>query len=102
MTHTDTSERGLEELIVRAMTARTDVLVPAHVATESSVPVAGGTGWLFGDPTHYDREFCLDLVQLPGFILATQEHLVEALQLGTDGPTRQKFLARLQGEVTKR
>jgi type I restriction enzyme, R subunit len=102
MSYTDTSERGLEELIVRAMTGRTDVLVPAHVATETSGPVAGGTGWLLGDPTHYDREFCVDLVQLRGFILATQEHLIEALQLETDGPTRQKVLARLQGEITKR
>jgi type I restriction enzyme R subunit len=102
MTHTDTSERGLEELIVRAMTGRTDVLVPAHTATETSVPVAGGTGWLLGGPTHYDREYCVDLVQLRGFILATQEHLLEPLQLDTDGPTRQKFLARLQGEITKR
>src|SRR5438477_3953006 len=102
MSHTDTSERGLEELLVRAMTGRTDVLVPAHVATETSVPVAGGTGWLLGNQTHYDREFCVDLVQLRGFVLATQEHLVEPLQLETDGPTRQKFLARLQGEITKR
>ncbi|MBM4223492.1 MAG: type I restriction endonuclease subunit R, partial [Gammaproteobacteria bacterium] len=99
---TDTSERGLEELIVRTMTGRTDVLVPAHVATETSVPVAGGTGWLLGDATHFDREHCVDLVQLRGFLLATQEHLVEALQLDTDGPTRRKFLARIQGEITKR
>lgn len=99
---TDTTERGLEELIVRTMTGRTDVLVPAHVATETSVPVAGGTGWLLGDRAHYDREYCVDLVQLRGFILATQEHLVEALQLEIDGPTRQKFLARLQGEMAKR
>lgn len=99
---TDTTERGLEELIVRHMTGRTDVLVPAHIATETAVPVAGGTGWLLGDPSHYDREFCVDLLQLRGFILATQEHLVEPLQLETDGPTRQKFLARLQGEITKR
>ena len=100
--HTDTSERGLEELIVRTMTGRTDVLAPRHVATETSVPVAGGTGWLLGDPTHYDREYCVDLVQLRGFLLGTQEPLVEALSLDTDGPTRQQFLARLQGEITKR
>ena len=31
------------------MTGRTHVLVPAHVATETSAPVAGGTGWLLGD-----------------------------------------------------
>ena len=99
---TDTSERGLEELIVRAMTGRTDVLAPAHVATETSSPVAGGTGWLLGDPAHYDREYCVDLVQLRGFLLATQEPLVEALALRTDGPTRRQFLARLQGEISKR
>jgi len=99
---TDTSERGLEELIVRGMTGRTDVLVPAHVAIETSVPVAGGMGWLLGDAAHYDREYCVDLVQLRGFLMVTQEHVLEALQLDTDGPTRRKFLARLQGEITKR
>ena len=99
---TDTSERGLEELIVRTMTGRTDVLVPPHASSETSSPIAGGTGWILGDPAHYDREFCVDLVQLRGFLLATQEHLIDALQLETDGPTRQKFLARLQGEISKR
>lgn len=99
---TDTSEKGLEELIVRAMTGRTDVLLPAYVATETSAPTAGGTGWLLGDAAHYDREYCVDLVQLRGFLLATQEPLVEALSLNTDGPTRRQFLARLQGEISKR
>lgn len=101
---TDTTERGLEELIVRSMTGRIDVLVPAHVATETSVPVAGGTGWLLGDADHYDREYCVDIVQLRGFLMATQEDLLESLQLqlDADGPTRRKFLARLQGEITKR
>jgi type I restriction enzyme R subunit len=102
MSHTDTTERGLEELIVRSMTGRTDVLVPAHVATETSVPLAGGTGWLLGDANHYDREYCVDLVQLRGFFMATQENVLESLELDTDGPTRRKFLARLQGEITKR
>lgn len=98
----DTSEKGLEALILRAMTGRTDVLVPAHLATETSQPVAGGTGWLLGDPSHYDRDFCLDLVQLRGFLLATQPNILESLALDTDGPTRRKFLARLQGEISKR
>ncbi len=99
---TDTSERGLEELIVRAMTGRTDVLVPEHVPIETSVPAAGGTGWLLGDSHHYDREYCVDLVQLRGFLLATQPVAHESLHLDEDGPTRRKFLARLQGEITKR
>jgi type I restriction enzyme R subunit len=52
------------------------------------VPVAGGP-----------RAHCVDLVQLRGFLLATQPELVEIFALDTDGPTRRKFLARLQGEV---
>jgi len=99
---TDTTERGLETLIVQAMTDRTDMLVPAHLATETAVPVAGGTGWLLGDPGHYDRDYCVDLVQLRGFLQATQPDLVDALGLEQDGPTRQKFLARLQGEISQR
>ena len=55
-------------------------------------------GWLLGDPRHYDRGACVDLVQLRGFIMATQEHLVEAFALESDGPTRRQFLARLEKE----
>jgi len=99
---TDTSERGLEDLIVRAMTGRTDLLSPPHVATEAAAPVTGGTGWLLGDPHHYDRDYCVDLVQLRGFVISTQEDHDEALSLATDGSTRRSFLARLQGEVSKR
>ena len=99
---TDTTEKGLESLIVRAMTGRTDLLWPPHVDTESAVPVAGGTGWLIGDPRHYDRAFCVDLVQLRGFLEATQPKLAEALSLASDGPTRREFLARLEKEVGKR
>jgi type I restriction enzyme R subunit len=99
---TDTTEKGLEELIVRAMTGRTDALLPAHIATETSAPVAGGTGWLLGDASHYDRDYCVDVVQLHGFVMATQEDLLDALSLGTGGPTRRKFLARLQGEISRR
>ncbi len=99
---TDTSEKGLESLIVRAMTGRTDLLSPPHVATEASVPVAGGTGWLLGDPKHYDRDFCVDIVQLRGFLEATQPEVAESLGLATDTPTRRQFLKRLSDEVGKR
>src|SRR3954462_5927701 len=98
----DTSEKGLESLIVRAMPGRTDLLSPPHIATESAVPVAGGTGWLLGDPKHYDRGACVDLVQLQGFVLATQPKLVEALSLQTDGAVRRQFLARLEKEIAGR
>ena len=43
---TDTTERGLEDLVVRAMTGRVDLLSPPYQATDTAAPVAGGTGWL--------------------------------------------------------
>ena len=61
----------------------------------------GGSGWLPSDPADYDREYTVDLVQLRAFIQSTQPNLVEALDLANDSPTRRKFLARLQGEVSK-
>jgi type I restriction enzyme, R subunit len=78
---TDTSERGLEALIVRAMAGRTEIIVPPYVATDTSVPVAGGTGWILGDAGHYNREYCVDLVQLRGFLNATQPNIAEAFDL---------------------
>ena len=78
---TDTSEKGLESLIVRAMTGRTDLLSPPHVATETAATVAGGTGWLLGDPKQYDRSVCVDLLQLHGFIQATQPKAAQAIAM---------------------
>jgi type I restriction enzyme R subunit len=99
---TDTSEKGLEGLIVTAMAGRGS---PEPVPGEAvAIPPVGygGTGWILGDATDYDREYAVDLAQLRTFVRATQEPLVEALDLGHNSPTRQKFLARLQGEITKR
>jgi type I restriction enzyme R subunit len=99
---TDTSEQGLEALITRAMTGRTHLLEPPHQATSSAVPVSGGTGWLLGDPHHYDRSFCLDLVQLQGFLEATQPAVAEAVGISADSPTRRQFLARLEKQIAQR
>jgi type I restriction enzyme R subunit len=98
----DTSEKGLEALITRAMTGRTHLLEPPHQATPSSVPVSGGTGWLLGDPRHYDRSHCLDLVQLQGFLEDTQPQIAEAVSIAVDGPTRRQFLARVEKQITQR
>lgn len=78
---TDTSEKGLESLIVSAMTDR---------------------GWLGGDPADYEREYAVDLKQLSIFLAETQPDIRDSLDLPNAGPTRQKFLSRLQGEITKR
>jgi type I restriction enzyme R subunit len=79
----DTSELGLEALIVRDMTNKVG-------------------RWIGGTPTEYNREYCLDLRQLTTFLRGTQPEVSEGLDLDEDSPTRRKFLSRLQGEITKR
>ena len=104
MKPTDTSEAGLETLICRALTGSDCVPRPAGTpafVAETPAPY-GGVGWLPGDPADYDREHCVDLVQLAAFLRSTQPEVAEALDLDNDSPTRRKFLARLQGEVSKR
>lgn len=64
--------------------------------------MSGGTGWLLGDPRHYDRGFCLDLVQLQGFLEATQPAVAEAVQISVDGLTRRHFLIRLEKQIGQR
>ena len=98
---TDTSERGLERLICTALTGH-----PCDPPQESRAaevrPGYGGAGWSGGNPHDYNREFCVDRVQLAAFLKSTQPDAAESLALDEDGPTRRKFLARLQGEITKR
>ena len=78
---TDTSERGLEDIIFAAMT---------------------GAGWIPGNSDDYDREFCVDLAQLAAFLGETQPDIAESLALDGDNITRQRFLARLKRQVTDR
>ena len=99
---TDTSERGLERLICTALTG--SACDPGAVKADAvrERPAAYGAGWICGAPEDYDREYCVDLAQLSAFLRETQPEVADALDLGQDGPTRRKFLARLQGEITKR
>jgi type I restriction enzyme R subunit len=102
---TDTTEKGLETLIMRHMTG-TDGLaaVPNRVA-ERPAPY-GGTGYTAGSAQDYDRAHALDVPQLFAFLRATQPEAFKKLALaGTDDPreiNRLKFLARLSGEIGKR
>ena len=98
---TDTSEQGLERLICTALAGHP--CEPSPSGTVAEPPAAyGGVGWICGNPHDYDREHCVDLVQLSAFLRATQPETAEAFTLCEDGPTRRRFLARLQGEITKR
>ncbi len=100
MPRTDTSEKGLERLIVAAMTGKADTVTPATVR-DAAAPY-NGTGYVEGDPRDYDRNYAVDLAKLLDFLHATQPEAIEQLGLAEDGPRRSKFLARLQGEVAKR
>ena len=82
MSPTDTSEKGLESLIVASLIKE--------------------AGYAPGDPKHYDRAHGVDHFMLSAFLKATQPPLLEKLGLAKEGPVRMKFLARLQGEVAKR
>ena len=97
---TDTTEKGLERLICIAMAGH--ACEPAQGGAVAERPANYGVGWIGGDPQDYDREYCVDLVQLSSFLETTQPEVAQSLDLGQDSPTRRKFLARLQGEVAKR
>ena len=98
---TDTSERGLERLICQALTGHP--CEPPAAGTVAEPPAGyGGVGWLCGNPQDYDREYCIDRVQLAAFLRSTQPGAAKSLRLSEDGPTRRRFLARLQGEISKR
>ncbi len=97
----DTSERGLERFICTALAGHPcDPLQEGR--TREARPAYGGVGWSAGDARDYDREFCVDLLQLAAFLHATQPDAAEALTLDADGPTRRKFLARIQSEISRR
>jgi len=101
---TDTTEKGLETLIVSAMTG---LPLGAGLGSDdhTAYPLSayGGLGYLLGSPHDYDREYAVDLHHLRKFLEATQPEVLEALDLDAeDSPRRRSFLARLQGEITKR
>ena len=79
---TDTSEKGLETLIVRSL-------------IEDAGYVAGGS-------KDFDTEHAVDLTKLVEFLNTTQPDIAEALGLSGDGPQRLKLLHRLQGEIARR
>ena len=99
---TDLTERGLERLICKALTGD-PCDPPSRTARLANHRTGyGGVGWSPGNHHDYNREYCVDLVQLRTFLHTTQPNSAPALRLDEDCPTRRKFLARLQGEVAKR
>ena len=98
--NTDTTEHGLESLICRSLAG--DPVDKTEPGGAADRPATYSAGWLHGDPHDYDREFCVDLNHLSTFLSMTQPEVAKALELGQDNPIRRKFLARIQGEITRR
>ena len=85
----------------------TDGLNSGAVQTVAeSAPAKGGSGWYAGHESSYDREFAVDAEQLFNFLGTTQPEAYAKLGIGglkdKQNMARQKFLARLQGEITRR
>ena len=100
---TDTSEKGLETLIVNYLTGTNGL--PASSGKKVAEPPADYLAekkYLSGNAKDYDRDHAVDTIQLLSFLNATQPKIVEQFALDTEGAKRSQFLARLQGEITKR
>ncbi len=102
---TDTSEKGLETLIMRHMTGTDGLAVTPGVMAERPAPY-GGTGYFAGSAKDYDRAHALDVLQLFAFLRATQPEPFKKLAMADAGDSkdieRLKFLARLSSEIGKR
>ena len=77
----DTTEKGLETLIVNALL---------------------NAGYVAGRPEDFDREHALDAAKLLAFLQATQPDAARELGIAQAGPKRAQFFHRLQGELSKR
>ncbi len=97
---TDTTEKGLEDLIVKAMTGH--ATLPAQVGAAEEPVAYGGAGWMLGRSQDYAKDYAIDLVQFCAFLENTQPALAKALDLAHDSTVRHAFLSRVQGEITKR
>ena len=104
MSTTDTSEKGLETLIMRHMTGTDGLAVTSEMA-EARAPY-GGTGYFAGSAKDYDRAHALDVPKLFAFLRATQPEALKKLAMADAGDSkdidRLKFLARLSSEIGKR
>jgi type I restriction enzyme, R subunit len=98
---TDTSEKGLESLIVASLTGTAGATAGVvNGVREDSPPYQSG-GYVLGEPADYDRVNAVDLAKLLAFLRTTQPKIVEQFNLEEDGPGRANFLARLQGEIAR-
>jgi type I restriction enzyme R subunit len=99
---TDTSEKGLESLIMRHMTGTDGLAVSPNTVTERVAPY-GGTGYMAGRAQDYNRAQALDVPRLFAFLEATQPEAFKQLAITNDPNdiNRLKFLTHLSAEIGK-
>jgi type I restriction enzyme R subunit len=98
---TDTSEKGLETLIIESLVGKA-VPQPGPPQLQDIPAKPEIPHYVSGDSKDYDRAHAIDWARLSTFLETTQPKVVEEFNLLVEGPSRQQFLGRLQGEITKR
>jgi type I restriction enzyme R subunit len=102
---TDTSEKGLETLIMRHMSGTDGLAVPPNSVADAAAHY-GGTGYTAGSPQDFDRAHAFDVPQLFAFLRATQAVAFNKLAMADANDARDinrlKFLARLSTEIGRR
>ena len=103
---TDTSEKGLETIIMRYMTGVDGLFSDERVKVVEVPASYGGTGWFAGNPFTYDRNHALDTPHLFAFLKATQADSFKKLKISDRNDMKDisllKFLARLSSEIGNR
>lgn len=102
MIATDTSEKGLEALIVRHLAGISEHPPVSSCSAQEPTGIYAPGGYVLGRASDYNRDLALDVTQLLAFLRATQPKVVETLNLDAEGIQRTQFLHRLQGEISKR
>lgn len=102
---TDTTEKGLETLIMRHLTGVDGLAVPPNMLSDATPPY-GGIGYLASSAQDFDRAHALDAHQLFGFLIATQPDALGTLGIANlndpEDLNRIKFLSRVSSEISKR
>lgn len=103
--NTDTSEKGLESLIMRHMTGEEGLNVPPNSVAEPPASY-NGSGYFAGCAKDFDRAYALDAPQLFAFLRVSQSDEFAKLNIINDQNAndiqRIKFLTRLSAQIGKR
>jgi type I restriction enzyme R subunit len=103
---TDTSEKGLETIIMRYMTGTDGLASEEDESKFFETPHSEGSGWIAGIAAAYDRAHAIDPIHLFGFLKDTQPEELKKLGIGNvkdkKDIVRLKFFARLSSEIQKR